>query len=146
MWMGGPNGLVAQVDVGSDDGGLSINSDIKPAFSYFNQRGVQKMFHMMRPVFLANSPFMPQIDLSVDFSNVPPTSTPTFSSGSVNPWDLTPWDAVPWGGNQTILADWESIDGIGYAGTYRMRAQTKGIQFAIESVDLMFEPVQTLTF
>ena len=61
------------------------------------------------------------------------------------PWDTTPWDRVPWNGAQIVQTDWESIDGIGYAATYRMRAQTKGVQFAIESVDFMFEPKQTPT-
>jgi hypothetical protein len=100
----------------------------------------------MRPVFLSNSAFAPQIDLSVEFSQALPTSTPTFSQGNVNPWDLTPWDQVPWGGNQIIQTDWESIDGMGYAATYRMRTQTKGIQFSIQSVDFMFEKKQTPTF
>lgn len=145
LWMGGKN-FVAQADVGNDDGGLAINSDIKPAYSYFGLRGQEKFFKMMRPVFLSNSAFAPQIDLSVDFSQALPTSTPTFSQGSVTPWDTTPWDAVPWGGNQVIQTDWESIDGEGYAATFRMRAQTKGIQFSIESVDFMFEKKQTPTF
>jgi hypothetical protein len=142
LWMGGAN-FVAQADVGNDDGGNAINADIKPAFNYFNLRGQEKYFKMMRPVFLANSAFMPQIDLSVDFSNALPTNTPEFSVGSVTPWDLTPWDKVPWGGSQIIQTDWESIDGIGYAATYRMRTQTKGIQYSIESVDFMFEPKRT---
>lgn len=145
LWMGGTN-FVAQADVGNDDGGVAINSDIKPAFNYFGLRGQEKYFHMMRPVFLSNSAFAPQIDLSVDFSNALPTSTPTFSQGNVTPWDTTPWDAVPWGGNQIVQTDWESIDGLGYAATYRMRAQTKGIQFSIESVDFMFERKKTPTF
>ncbi|KVN72810.1 hypothetical protein WT15_27430 [Burkholderia stagnalis] len=144
LYMGGAN-FVAQADIGNDDGGMAINTDIKPAFNYFGMRGQEKFFKMMRPVFIANSAFAPQIDLSVDFSNATPTSTPTFSQGSATPWDTTPWDRVPWNGAQIVQTDWESIDGIGYAATYRMRAQTKGVQFAIESVDFMFEPKQTPT-
>lgn len=144
LYMGGSS-FVAQADVGNDDGGMAINTDIKPAFNYFGMRGQEKFFKMMRPVFITNSSFLPQIDLSVDFSNATPTSTPTFSQGSAMPWDTTPWDRVPWNGAQIVQTDWESIDGIGYAATYRMRAQTKGVQFAIESVDFMFEPKQTPT-
>ncbi len=145
LWMAGAN-FVAQADVGNDDGGMAINADIKPAFSYFNQRGQAKYFHMMRPVFLANSAFQPLIDLSVDFSNALPTSAPTFSKGNVNPWDAIKWDVNPWGGNQVVQSDWQSIDGEGYAATYRMRTQTTGIQFSIESVDFMYEPKQTPSF
>lgn len=144
LYMGGAN-FVAQADIGNDDGGNAINSDIKPAFNYFNMRGQEKYFHMMRPVFLTNAAFTPQIDLSVDFSNAIPTSSPTFSAGAVTPWDTTPWDTVPWGGNQTVQTDWESIDGNGYAATYRMRAQTKSIQYSIQSVDFMFEQKLTPT-
>lgn len=142
IWFGGA-GMVALADSGNDDGGSAINTDIKPAFSYFGQRGQEKFFKMMRPVFLTNSAFQPTFDISVDFANLIPSSTPAFSAGTVNPWDLTPWDKVLWGGNSTVQADWESIDGLGYAATYRMRTQTKGIQFSIESVDFMFEPKKT---
>lgn len=144
LWMGGSN-FVAQADVGNDDGGSAINADIKPAFNYFGMRGQEKYFKMMRPVFLTNASFAPLIDLSVDFSNAVPSSTPSFTNGSVTPWDTTPWDAVPWGGSVTVQTDWESIDGIGYAATYRMRTQTKNIQYSIESVDFMFEPKSTPT-
>jgi hypothetical protein len=144
LYFGGPNG-VAQADVGNDDGGNAISADIKPAFNYFGMRGTQKYFKMVRPVFLANSPFSLQMDLSVDFSNTLPTSTPGFSQGFSTPWDTTPWDQVPWNGAQIIQSDWESIDGIGYAATYRMRTQTKGIAYSIESASFLFEPQASLT-
>jgi len=144
LYFGGPNG-VAQADVGNDDGGNAIDADIKPAFNYFNMRGVQKYFKMVKPVFLANSPFTLQMDLSVDFNNTLPTSTPGFSQGFSTPWDTTPWDRVPWNGAQLIQSDWESIDGIGYAATYRMRTQTKGIAYSIESATFLFEPQTQLT-
>jgi hypothetical protein len=144
LFFGGPNG-VAQADVGNDDGGNAINADIKPAFNYFSMRGVQKYFKMVRPVFLANSTFSLQMDLSVDFSNTIPTSTPGFSQGFATPWDTTPWDQVPWNGAQIIQSDWQSIDGIGYAATYRMRTQTKGVAYSIESATFMYEPQTQLT-
>jgi hypothetical protein len=145
LYMGGKN-FVAQADVGSDDGGVAIASDIKPAYSYFGQRGQEKYFRMIRPVFITSSQFQPLIDLSVDFDTRLPTSAPTFSKGYSTPWDLTPWDQVPWADAQIVETAWESIDGIGYAATFRMRAQTTGIQFSIQSVDFMFEPKQTPSF
>jgi hypothetical protein len=144
LYFGGPNG-VAQGDIGNDDGGNAINGDIKPAFNYFGERGMQKYFKMIKPVFLANSPFALQMDLSVDFNNTLPTSTPGFSQGFSTPWDTTPWDRVPWNGAQIIQSDWESIDGIGYAATYRMRTQTKGISYSIESATFLYEPQNSLT-
>jgi hypothetical protein len=144
LFFGGPLG-VAQADVGNDDGGNAIDADIKPAFNYFGQRGMQKYFKMVKPLFLANSPFVLQMDLSVDFNNTLPTSTPGFSQGFSTPWDTTPWDQVPWNGAQIIQSDWESIDGIGYAATYRMRTQTKGIAYSIESATFLFEPQTQIT-
>lgn len=144
LYFGGPNG-VAQGDIGNDDGGNAINGDIKPAFNYFGQRGMQKYFKMIKPVFIANAPFALQMDLSVDFNNTLPTSTPEFSQGFMAPWDATPWDRVPWNGAQIIQSDWESIDGIGYAATYRMRTQTKGIAYSIESATFLYEAQNELT-
>jgi hypothetical protein len=145
LYMGGTN-FVGQADIGSDDGGFAINSDIKPAFNYFGQRGQEKYFRMIRPVFITSTGFQPLIDLSVDFDTIIPTSAPTFSKGFTDPWDLTPWDMYPWADAQIVQTAWESIDGLGYAATYRMRAQTTGIQFSIQSVDFMFEPKQTPSF
>lgn len=145
LYFGGA-GFVAKADVGYNDGGVAIASDIKPAFNYFGMRGQEKYFHMMRPVFLTNAPMHPQLDLSVDFSNIPPTSTPTFSQGNLNQWDQTPWDQRLWGDVQAVQTDWESIDGIGYAATFRMRALTQDVQFSIASVDFMFEAKQTPSF
>lgn len=144
LYFGGA-GFVAQADTGFNDGGNAIQSDIKPAFNYFGMRGQEKQFHMMRPVFLTNAPITPQLDLSVDFSNLSPTATPTFTQGNLNQWDQTPWDQRLWGDVQAVQTDWESIDGFGYAATYRMRALTKDVQFSIASVDFMFEQKLTPT-
>ncbi|KKB61549.1 hypothetical protein WM40_22685 [Robbsia andropogonis] len=145
LYFGAP-GLVGQAYMGNDDGGVAINSDIQPAYSYFDQRGVNKSFKMMRPIFLTTDGFAPQIDLNVDFSTQLPGSTPTLSFGSSTPWNTTPWNAVPWGGSQKVVGNWLSIFGEGYAAAPRMRAQTRGIAFSLESFDLMFEPQMTPTF
>lgn len=144
LYFGGA-GFVAQADVGFNDGGAAIQSDIKPAFNYFRMRGQEKLFHMMRPVFLTNAPIRPQLDISVDFSNLIPTASPTFSQANLNLWDLTPWDARLWSDSQAVQADWESIDGLGYAATFRMRALTQDVQFSLVSVDFQFEPKLTPT-
>jgi hypothetical protein len=144
LYFGGA-GFVGKADIGFSDGGMAIASDIKPAFNYFGLRGQEKYFKMMRPVFLTNAPIRPQLDISVDFSNLPPTATPTFTQGNLNQWDLTPWDQRLWGDVEVVQSDWESIDGLGYAATYRMRALTLDVQFSIASVDFMFEPKLTPT-
>ncbi|MCW3678217.1 hypothetical protein [Burkholderia cenocepacia] len=144
LFFGGAT-MVAQADTGSSDAGLPISSDIQPAFNYFGMRGQEKLFKMMRPVLLTNAPVTPQLDISLDFSSTPPSSVPTFSQGNFNRWDKTPWDAVPWNDGRIVQTDWESIDGIGYAATFRMRCQTVDVDFALESVDFMFEPKLTPT-
>lgn len=144
LFFGGPNG-VALADVGSNDGLNAINGDIQPAFSYFGNRGLQKWFKMIKPVFLASSSFSPLMGLVTDFNTTPPTATPTFSQGSVTPWNTTPWDKVPWSGAQVIQSDWESIDGIGYAGTYRMQTQTANVSFSIEATTIFYEPQTEFT-
>ncbi|WP_258365101.1 hypothetical protein [Paraburkholderia caballeronis] len=145
LYFGGA-GFVAQADVGADDGGAAIIGDIKPAFNYFGSRGVQKHFKMMRPILKSNAPFAPQIDASVDFDESIPDAYPTLSFGRRTPWDTTPWDQVPWKGDSGYNTEWQSIDGLGYAATYRMRTQTIGIQFSIQSVTFTFEPQRIPSF
>lgn len=145
LYFGGAS-MIGHAYVGQDDAGVAINSDIQPAFNYFEQRGVIKSFKMMRPIFLTSDSFAPQVDLAVDYDASLPTSTPELSFGRSTPWDATPWDAMPWGGSTRISASWIGLSGQGYAATVRMRAQTKGISFAIESFDFMFEAQKTPTF
>lgn len=144
LYFGGA-AFVAQADVTNSDAGMAISSDIEPAFNYFGMRGQEKLFKMMRPVFITNAPLAPQLDIALDFSSAPPTSTPTFSQAHFNRWDITPWDEVPWNDGHIVQTDWESIDGLGYAATFRMRCQTIDVEFALESFDFMFEPKLTPT-
>lgn len=145
LFFGGAD-MIGEAYVGQDDGGIAINSDIQPAYNYFDRRGVIKSFKMLRPIFITSDAFSPQVDLNVDYDGALPTSTPELSFGNSTPWDKTPWDSVPWGGSSYISRAWIGLSGQGYAATVRMRAQTKGISFAIESFDFMFEPQKTPTF
>jgi len=139
LFFGGA-GMVARADVNADDNGTVINGDFQPAFSYFSLRGRKKAFKMVRPIILANSQIALTLDLSVDFLTSLPSSSPGLSVSDSAPWDATKWDTMPWGDAQSIIKDWVSVNGQGFAGTVRIRSATRGISFSIQAIDWMYEP------
>jgi hypothetical protein len=107
---------VALADVGQSDGGTTITGTLKPAFSYIGSDR-QKQFTMVRPLLQTTGTIYPALALNVDFNNVLPTGTPTFSGGGGSPWNTSPWNTSPWTVGPTIQKDWQTIGGIGFTGT-----------------------------
>lgn len=140
LYFGGAN-TVYLADVGTQDAGVPITVDCKPAFSYFDMEGQVKRFVMARPIFLTSSLIQPNVILNVDFADVS-IPAPSFSSGGVAPWNTSPWNTTPWGGTSASMTvkNWLGIAGIGYAACGRLAMQIKGIAAQWYSTDYMFEP------
>lgn len=135
----GGNGVVVQADTGTDDNGSAINGDVQQAFSYFKEHGRIKRFTMARPIFLASGKIKAAMTLNMDFNSNIPTSTPSFSGGGGSPWDTSPWDTTPWGGVSTIIREWQTVNGVGYAGALRMKVSVSGFSAQWQSTDFVFE-------
>ena len=140
LYFGGAN-TVYLADVGTQDAGVPITVDCKPAFSYFDMEGQIKRFVMARPIFQTSALINPNVILNVDFADVA-IPAPSFSAGGVAPWNTSPWNTTPWGGISTSLTvkNWLGIAGIGYAACGRLAMQIKGIAAQWYSTDYMFEP------
>lgn len=135
----GGNGVVCQADTGNADGANSIVSDAQQAFSYFGAPGRQKRWTSARPIFSCDGLINPTLALNVDFANVVPTGTPTFTSGSGSPWNVSPWNVSPWAFGLQILKNWQTLSGIGFAGALRMRISSMGVNTKWQSTDFVYE-------
>jgi hypothetical protein len=136
----GGNGTVYQAEYGYDDNGTSIYGTMKPAFNYFGAPGLIKRFTQVKPVILgAGSPAI-QIDLTVDFADPDPTSTPRLSAVSSLPqWGVTPWNTTRWVPIPQVISNWQAVSGMGIAAAARMMVNVKGAPFAFEAITYAYE-------
>jgi hypothetical protein len=126
-------------DTGANDAGLPITVDCKPAFSYFDEPGVPKLFQMARPIFQTSSPLNPVVTLNVDFNDVQNPSPPLVE-GSGSPWNTSPWNTSPWSSLTPSITDknWQGVQGEGYAASGRISMQTMNIYAQWDSTDYLF--------
>lgn len=136
--MFGGNGFVAWCDTGSMDDTLPIISDLKPAFSYFGSKS-NKQFTMVRPLMQVDAKLDLRIDLNTDFQDVPPKSTPNISGSQGSPWNVSPWNVSSWQSGPSLRSDWQSVLGIGFAATLRMRCITKNQTTSLQSIDYVYQ-------
>lgn len=135
----GGNGFVGKAWDGYDDDGNNIETDGKQAFNYFNSRGVQKRFTLMRPVISANG--LPAIyaAIDVDFEDAFIAGPIAFSPVAAALWDIAIWDSAAWSGDLFIQRQWQGVAAVGFCGAPRLRSATSGIDVHWISTDVVFE-------
>lgn len=136
----GGNGVVVQADIGTDDNGSQIKTDLRPAFSDFGVSGQQKQWTMVRPVFSADNTFGVVAVLNTDFSDRQPLTTLTLPAASGEAvWDVAAWDESLWAqGQQTRLA-WESAVGIGFYASLRLQTVSQASVLSLQAIDYVFQ-------
>ena len=141
MYFGG-NGYVAKFwDTFADDGN-NITATVQQAYNYFDSRGQQKRFTMVRPILLTDNG-VPGIyvALNTDYQTQNQLGEVQFSPSaySVGVWDVGLWDQAVWGGNLTVNKDWQGVTGIGYCGSISMNIASQGIDVHWASTDFVME-------
>lgn len=132
-------GAVMQADIGTDDQGQNIESDIQTAYNYFGQTGTQKLFKYVRPIFVAAGEINPALALSTDFKERDPTSTPTYGVADGPEWDDTDWDVSLWAGGDQVFARWQTVGGVGFNASLRIKFNTRDFGASLSAIDYLFE-------
>ena len=130
---------VAIADTGRSDNGAYIFGEAKTAFNYFGSPGQLKRFVMARPVFYTAGTFTPSLRIDVDFEDVRPSSTGSFSDTGGTAWDTGLWNTFPWGSTSAIHGDFQGVSGIGRCGAFHMRSVNNATQVQWMSVDYVLE-------
>jgi hypothetical protein len=112
----GGNLFVAQCDTTQGDAGAQILGSVKPAFSYMGT-DKQKQYTMVRPILQTTGTVGPVMALNVDFQDVLPTGTPTFSTTGAALWNVALWNVSFWSTGPIIQKNWQTIFGIGFSAT-----------------------------
>jgi len=140
MYFGG-NGFVGKFYDGLSDGGSNIKAWVQQAYSYFESRGQQKRFTMVRPVFMVEGA-IPTIlcGLSTDFEVQDLTNTISFNPNlnQIGIWDVATWDNKKWGG-LVISKQWQGVTGVGYAGSVSLNTASQGLELRWASTDFVME-------
>jgi hypothetical protein len=140
MYFGG-NGFVGKFYDGLSDGGTNIKAWVQQAYSYFEARGQQKRFTMVRPVFMVEGA-IPTIlcGLSTDFEVQDLTNTISFNPNlnQIGIWDVATWDNKKWGG-LVISKQWQGVTGVGYAGSVSLNTASQGLELRWASTDFVME-------
>ena len=141
MYFGG-TGFVARFYDSFADEGTNIKGFVQQAYSYFESRGQQKRFTMVRPILQTDNG-LPTVlcGISTDYETVELTNQISFNPAIllIGEWDLDVWDNANWGGGLVTTKTWQGVTGLGYAGSVSMNVASQGIEFHWASTDFVME-------
>jgi hypothetical protein len=141
MHFGGAGYVGTFYDTFSDNG-TNIVGNCQQAYSYFDSRGQQKRFTLVRPILQTDNG-LPTVlcGLSTDFDTVPLVNQIAFNPSILNTgiWDTSTWDNANWGGTLTTTKIWQGVTGLGFAGSVNMNVASQGIEFHWASTDYVME-------
>jgi hypothetical protein len=141
MYFGG-DGFVGKFYDTNADAGSNIAGFTQQAYSYFDTRGQQKRFTMVRPILQTDNG-VPTVlcGISTDFETVDLTNQISFNPNilAIGLWDISKWDDANWGGRLVTTKIWQGVTGIGYAGSVSLNVVSQAIEFHWASTDYVME-------
>ncbi len=141
LYFGGTDGKVYQFDSGETDAGVPVACDGQTAWNYFGDRSRLKRFTAARPIFRSETDPGVTMALGTDFdSSITTNPVTTVQPGAEGAWDASTWDQTIWGGALKASKSWQSLSGIGYAGSLRVRVAVVDQRVHWQSTTYVFEP------
>jgi hypothetical protein len=138
----GGSGFVGEFWNSNSDANSNINATVQQAYNYFDSRGTQKRYTLVRPIIQTIGGF-PNVlcGVNVDFEEGNATGTISFnpSSNGNGVWDSSTWDNATWGGASVINKNWQAVTGIGYCASLQLTAASQGITVRWASTDFVME-------
>ena len=138
----GGNGIVGDFYQATSDNGSNIVATCQQAYNYFETRGQQKRFTLVRPILQTDNG-LPTVlcGISTDFETVPLTNQIAFNPSITNTgiWDSSLWDQANWGGGLVTTKIWQGVTGLGYAGSVNLNVASQGIELHWASTDYVME-------
>ena len=141
MYFGG-DGFVGKFYDTNADAGSNIRGFVQQAYSYFESRGQQKRFTMVRPILQTDNG-VPTVlcGVSTDFETINLTNQISFNPSilAIGLWDIAKWDDANWGGQLVTTKIWQGVTGIGYSGSVSLNVVSQAIEFHWASTDYVME-------
>jgi hypothetical protein len=141
MYFGG-DGFVGKFYDTNADAGANIKAFAQQAYSYFDSRGQQKRFTMVRPILQTDNG-VPTVlcGISTDFETVDLTNQISFNPNilAIGLWDISKWEDANWGGGLVTTKIWQGVTGLGYAGSVSLNVVSQAIELRWASTDYVME-------
>jgi len=138
----GADGYVGKFYDTNADAGQNISGFAQQAYSYFESRGQQKRFTMVRPILQTDNG-VPTVlcGISTDFETVNLTNQISFNPNilAIGLWDVSKWDDANWGGGLVTTKIWQGVTGIGYSGSVSLNVVSQAIELRWASTDYVME-------
>lgn len=119
-YFGDNMGVVHLADQAGGDENQTLSADMQCAWNYYDERGRQKDWKMIRPNITIDQtfPVLPQMGINVDFGSGATLSPINFNANATPPplWDVSLWDEATWTGDITSLS-WATVNGYGYCAS-----------------------------
>jgi hypothetical protein len=135
----GASGYVAQGDVGNNDDGNSYIVTAQPAFSYFGDPELLKIYTQCQPIFQVGGALTVVINLLTDFSTTAFPETIPVSTVTGAQWNVAMWNVSSWGDNQQIIKPWIGLNGTGYSSSMQMKANVNGVTAKWQSTNFLYK-------
>lgn len=138
LYFGGAT-VVYRADYGLSDDGAPVPAVVKPAFNFFGSRGIRKKFNMLRPIFIIEGTVNIALRINVDFEDVSPSGSSSFTADSGSAWDEDDWDTAVWGTGDYVSKVWRTVFGLGECATFRMETNVNNGEISWPSYDWKVE-------
>lgn len=138
----GGNGVVIQADVGQNDLGAAITTDLIPAYNYFGDETQNKMFTMFRAVFNSDAPVSATYALCTDFQQQSPLAALSAPASGGSPWNTSPWNTSPWTPGLSPRFSWQGGSGVGFNASLRVKTTSIASTVQLLSLDYSWQAAQ----
>lgn len=138
-YFGGTDGKVYEWDNGQSDNGANIETKIRTAFNYFDNRSQNKRFTMGRPIVTASADMTFVFQVDTDFAETTITDTASITGSAGAEWDSATWDADAWSDSNLRNDDWYSLTGLGRAASIVVEADVQDLNANIAAFDIVYE-------
>lgn len=127
LFFGTADGKVIEADTGVTDNGVPVDGDVIQAFNYFGSPGSEKAFKRVAPVLVSSADPTASVQVYTNFNLARFTATPQQPISTDSLWGVAKWGIDKWQSVGRVWYNWIPIEGVGRAGTVRIRVRvTKG--------------------
>jgi hypothetical protein len=138
LYFGRYDGKVIKALTGFTDDGVPIRSNVKQAYSYFDEPGVKKWDLVKLTLSSTGAPAI-SVGMGVDFKDDEPNYAISSLVGQDSLWDIATWDVDPWGADEGVNYFTQDIDKLGFAGSVNVKVEVNGDQVRWYATQHVFE-------
>jgi hypothetical protein len=137
LYFGGNAGVVYKYDTDYLDDTTAVTATVQTAYSTFGTPA-NKLFTMARPLFLSPPSYTPLVSVLTDYDTSAPNLAVVSAIDSGTSWDVGPWDTSAWAASEVPSLPWESVQGLGMAGSIAFAVSAQS-ELVFNGVDVVFE-------